>query len=122
MKKSTLLLTCLLLFIGGCAVQQSGHNKASQFPETISAGKYYEVCAHAQPSQVLSFKVEASEPVTYDVHYHNERHGISYLIQDKSASATGTVTAPIETTYCLFITNTGSGPVGVRAQLTAGLH
>src|SRR5512139_3295904 len=105
-----LLLCCFLVGItGGCASLVA----ADRTSKTIKPSGIHEDCMDLLPGQILEYSFEASQPLNFNVHYH-EDHDVVYGITKEGVSGDkGTFPCERRQYYCLMWTNPGSEPVGL---------
>jgi len=67
------------LFIWGCATTDTGKKIIKKTEEpvihktiVVKAGSSYEECIELLPSHVMEYSFKASQPVSFNIHYHGE--------------------------------------------------
>ena len=85
MKKSLLLFVVVAatLLIQGCAAKDESvaHGDAAGKTITIATGDFFEACDKWAPGETVNFSFTSSQPVMFNVHYH-EKHAEMYAIKD----------------------------------------
>ena len=110
-------LSCFIVFItGGCASLIAADKKS----ETIKPSGIHEDCMELVPGQIMDYSFEASKPVDFNLHCH-EDSGVSYEIsKDRVSEDKGTFVCKKKQYYCLMWTNPGSEPVGLNYSYSIG--
>ena len=113
----TIVLSCFIVLIaGGHAFLAAADNKS----ETIKPSGIHEDCMELVPGQILDYSFEASKPVDFNLHCH-EDSGVSYEIsKDRVTEDKGTFVCKKRQHYCLMWTNQGSEPVGLNYSYSIG--
>lgn len=100
------LFVLIVVIITGCAatsVKIAGNEVKNT--EAIKPSAVHEDCMELLPGQVLSYSFETSQPVTFNIHCHDEG-GISYPVQkDDVSKDEGTFYCERRQHYCLMWTN-----------------
>ncbi len=100
------------LIVGGCA----SVGAKVQATETLKPSGIREDCLELLPGQGLNYSFEASAPLNFNIHYH-ENEKVSYEVsKDAVSKDAGIFLAKKEQYYCLMWTNPGSEPVTLRYE------
>lgn len=112
-----MVLSCLFLFItGGCASLTAADKKS----ETIKPSGIHEDCMEMVPGQILDYSFEASKPVDFNLHFHEDKD-VSYEIsKDRVSADKGTFVCKTKQHYCLMWTNPGPEPVSLNYSYLIG--
>lgn len=98
---------CLIMSMSGCATLAAKGRTA----EVLKPSDDYEDCLELLPGQMLDYSFEASGPLDFNIHYH-ENHKIFYGVsKDADSKDAGSFVAKKDQYYCLMWTNKGSAPV-----------
>ena len=78
---------------------------------TMNPSKLHEECVELMPRDVLSYSFKASDPVDFNIHYHEETNIVYPVFKKNSSGEEGKFYADKEQTYCLMWTNIQTKPV-----------
>ena len=105
-----MVLSCFIAVItGGCASLVV----ADKTSETIKPSGIHEDCMELLSGQILEYSFEASKPVNFNVHYHEDQDVVYGITKDGVSGDKGTVHCEKKQYYCLMWTNPGAEPVGL---------
>jgi hypothetical protein len=105
---SLLVLSCYIVVItGGCASLVA----ADKTSEAIKPSGIHEDCMELLPGQILEYSFEASKPLNFNVHYHEDHDVVYGITKDGVSGDKGTFLCEKKQYYCLMWTNPGSEPV-----------
>jgi hypothetical protein len=97
----------LCLITSGCATLAS----KGRTSEILKPSEDYEDCLELLPGQTLDYSFEASDPLDFNIHCHEE-HNIVYGVSKEAVSKdAGIFVADKDQYYCLMWTNKRSKPV-----------
>ena len=98
---TTVLVVFSLFIISGCSSLQI----RAETEVTMNPSKIHEECMKLLPGDVLSYSFNASDPVDFNIHFHDEKN-ISYPVSKKRISGyEGTYSPAKEHMYCIMWTN-----------------
>lgn len=102
------VLSCFIVVIAGGCASLGATDKTS---ETVKPSGIHEDCMELLPGQILEYSFEASKPLNFNIHCH-EDHGVVYgSTKDGVSGDKGTFRCEKKQYYCLMWTNPGSEPV-----------
>ena len=61
-----------------------------------------EQCARLTPGDRLDYRYDSSEPVDFDIHYHEDNAVLAPTVREQSTTDSGTFEARIAQDYCLL--------------------
>lgn len=106
----SVLLPCLFLFTAsGC----SSLNIKNETEVTIVPSKLHEECMELVPHDVLFYSFKASDPVDFNVHYHEYGNIIYPISKKNTAGEEGKFYADKQQIYCLMWTDIQTNPVRI---------
>ncbi len=102
----TICCAFILFLAAGCASLPAQGKKT----ETIEPSGVREDCMELFPGDTLNYNFEASGPLNFNIHYHEE-HNVFYEVS-KDAVSTGndSFLCDKQQYYCLMWTNAGAAP------------
>jgi hypothetical protein len=102
--RMAMLFSLSVLLAGGCASLPAQDKNT----ETLKPAGVHEDCMELLPGETLDYSFEASSPLDFNVHYH-EDHGVFYVVsKDASRADKGTYLCEKQQYYCLMWTNPGA--------------
>ena len=72
-----------------------------------------EECFGMQPSQQLNYEFTSTQPVDFNVHYHDKGEVFNPVLKDGVTADKGIFIADIEKPYCMMWTNNGMNRANV---------
>lgn len=111
MKIAAVLLCAILLFpAAGCGSMPV----RAQQEIAIAPSRVHEDCMEIKKGERLVYSFQASQPLSFNLHYHDDSH-ITYAIEKENVrESSGTYRAEKDQYYCLMWTN----PQKEEAQIT----
>jgi hypothetical protein len=116
-------LLCVAVFMScmvwGCATtagKYEGAHRAEGKDQTVEVLKpsgIHEDCMELAQGRVLSYSFEASAPLSFNIHYHDNGDVVHAVKKDGVTSDRGAMTAPKKHHYCLMWTNTAGDMVKI---------
>jgi hypothetical protein len=105
-----MLLSCFIVVITeGCA----SLGAADKTSETIKPSGIHEDCVELISGQILEYSFEASKPLNFNLHYHEDHDVVYGITKDGVSGDKGTFLCEKKQYYCLMWTNPGAEPVGL---------
>ena len=105
-----MVLSCFIVVItGGCASLVV----ADKTRETIKPSGIHEDCMELLSGQILEYSFEASTPLNFNVHSHDDHDVVYGITKDGVSGDKGTFRCEKKQYHCLMWTNPGSEPVGL---------
>ncbi|HXX80095.1 MAG TPA: hypothetical protein VEI46_00970 [Thermodesulfovibrionales bacterium] len=105
-----MVLSCVMVFImGGLSSLAARDNKS----ETIKPSGIHEDCTELVPGETLDYFFNASRPLNFNVHYHEDHNVVYVITKDGVSSDKGTFRCEKKQYYCLMWTNSGSESVSL---------
>jgi len=102
------VLGFLLAFLmSGCSSLQV----KDEIVVAIDPSRVHEECVDLMPHDVLFYTFQASEPLDFNIHCHEEGKIICPVSRSNSSGGEGKYYAEKEQTYCLMWTNIQTKPV-----------
>lgn len=112
-----MVLSCFIVVItGGCASLAVADNKS----ETIKPSGIHEDCMELVPGQILDYVFEASKPLNFNVHYHEDHDVVYGITKDGVSSDKGMFRCERKQYYCLMWTNPNSEPASLNYSYSIG--
>jgi hypothetical protein len=105
-----MVLSFFIIFITGGNSSLIAADKAS---ETIKPSGVSEDCMELLPGQILEYSFEATKPLNFNIHYHEDHDVIYGITKDGVSEDKGTFRCEKKQYYCLMWTNPGSEPVSL---------
>jgi hypothetical protein len=68
----------------------------------VSPYAWHEECMELEPGDRVEFAFESSEPVDFNIHYHEGSAVVMPIVRDKTRADAGVYTASIAHGYCLM--------------------
>ena len=103
-----MVLTFFIVVItGGCASLVATDKKS----ETIKPSGIHEDCMELISGQILEYSFEASKPLNFNLHYHEDHDVIYGITKDGVSGDKGTFRCEQKQYYCLIWTNPAPEPV-----------
>ena len=96
---------------------QPGQSMDRQF--TAQPAKFVEVCSKLGKGQTLDWQFDASGPTDFNIHYHLGQQVVYPARESAVKESKGRLDVPLDQDYCWMWTNPGTGPVTIRARITA---
>jgi len=103
-----ILLSCFIVVITGGYAALAAADKTS---ETIKPSGIHEDCMELLPGQILEYYFEASKPLNFNLHYHEDHDVIYGITKDGVSGDKGTFRCEQKQYYCLIWTNPAPEPV-----------
>jgi hypothetical protein len=104
----------LALLVNGCSALQI----KDETSVTIKPSKLHEECMEMMPGDALLYSFKTSNPVDFNIHYHEAGNIIYPVSQKNSSGEQGKFSAVKEQTYCLMWTNVQPKPVNLTYTFT----
>ncbi|WP_144395450.1 hypothetical protein [Pleionea sediminis] len=85
---------------------------------SVASGKIHEVCFKLEQQQPIKFSFKASDPLLFNVHYH-EGDNVIYPVGEQLTPEfkPTSFVAPVTQTYCLMWTNTQKNSVELTTEI-----
>ncbi|MGO9612531.1 MAG: hypothetical protein ACLPX5_05815 [Dissulfurispiraceae bacterium] len=106
----------MVCMVGGC----SSLPTKDQTAVTINPSRSHEECFELSPSEVLHYSFKASEPVNFNIHYHEEEKITFSVTQDNIAVTEGKFSPEKKQFYCLMWTNVHRASVSLSYTFSIG--
>ena len=84
----------------------------------LPAGKFSEACGSLAKGAAVQWCFNSSEPVDFNIHYHEGKTVLYPVKQPSSTVAQGTLEVTVDQTYCWMWTNKTALPANVSVQLS----
>jgi hypothetical protein len=97
----------LVIFLNGCSSLEAKNT----IEVTLNPSKLHEECMEMMPGDILSYSFNASGPVDFNIHCHEQGNIICPVSKKGSTSDEGDFRAEKEQIYCLMWTNIQTIPV-----------
>ena len=96
---------CLLAALPICACTTA--LVTADAPKTVYAYliapyEWHEECMHLDVGDRVEFAFESTEPVDFNVHYHEGKAVVMPIVRDKTRADAGVFAPPIAQDYCLM--------------------
>lgn len=121
MKKFVLIMSMLLLIavLASCGTTGYAAKKAEDTGKTIDyidPHTGYESCLEASPDKVITYSFTSSEPLNFNLHYH-ENGDVQYPVKkNQITSDSGTYHPELTTYFCLMWTNKSEESIRIEFE------
>ncbi|HWR58958.1 MAG TPA: hypothetical protein VN328_08740 [Thermodesulfovibrionales bacterium] len=110
--KMTMLFCLMVLLAGGCAsVQTQGKTT-----EILKPSGVHEDCMELRPGETLDYFFEASGPLDFNIHCHEDNDIIYAVSRDACRTDRGKYLCEKQQYYCLMWTNPGPKPATLQYE------
>ncbi|HET6514799.1 MAG TPA: hypothetical protein VFG09_06520 [Thermodesulfovibrionales bacterium] len=103
-------LSYLMIFITGAYLHSAA---AANKSEIIKPSEIHEDCMELVPGESLYYSFEASGPLNFNIHYHEDHNVVYGITKDEISSDKATFRCEKKQYYCLMWTNPGAGQVSL---------
>jgi len=96
---------CLLAALPLCACTASlvtADSPKSVRAHPIAPYDWHEECLHLEAGDRVEFTFESTEPVDFNIHYHEGNAVVMPIVRDKTRADAGIFTPPAAQDYCLM--------------------
>ena len=93
----------------GCAAPIAPDSPRTVRAQPIAPYEWHEECLHLEGGDRVEFAFEATEPVDFNVHYHEGKAVIMPISRDKTRADAGVFVSPATRDYCLMWEAGGAG-------------
>ena len=69
----------------------------------------HEECVHADRGDRLDYRYESSEPLDFNIHYHERETVLAPVVREQSTADSGTYAARLAQEYCLVVASGSAG-------------
>src|SRR5262249_54404376 len=90
------------LALAACATPITTDSPKVVRAQPIAPYEWHEECLHLQAGDRLEFAFEATEPVDFNVHYHEGKAVVMPISRDRSRADAGVFVSPAAQDYCLM--------------------
>ncbi|HET7031764.1 MAG TPA: hypothetical protein VFJ48_01470 [Casimicrobiaceae bacterium] len=90
------------LSLCACATPITADSPKTVRAQPIAPYEWHEECVHLRVGDRVEFAFEATEPVDFNVHYHEGKTVIMPITRDKTRADAGVFVSPAEQDYCLM--------------------
>jgi len=104
------VLCCFMVFVAGLFSSLAAADNKS---EIIKPSGIHEDCMELVPGDTLDYSFNASKPLDFNVHYHEDRNVVYVVTKDGASSDKGAYRCEKKQYYCLMWTNPGSESVSL---------
>ena len=109
------------LSLCGCMAPISPDNPKTVRAHPLPPYEVLEECLRLEQGERVEFAFESSEPVDFNIHYHEGKTVVMPITRDKSSGDAGVFATPVAQDYCLMWE---AGPAGAlldyRVRLKRG--
>lgn len=95
--------------LGGCAAPLKPDEPKAVVALAIHPYETHEQCAHLAPDDRLEYAFEATEPVAFDIRYHEGSVVVAPIVRESTRGDAGVFVARITRDYCLVWEAGGAG-------------
>ncbi len=95
--------------LAGCAAPLKPDEPKAVVALAIHPYETHEQCAHLAPDDRLEYAFEATEPVAFDIRYHEGSVVVAPIVRESTRGDTGVFVARITRDYCLVWEAGGAG-------------
>ena len=93
----------LALALCGCTVPLiTADTPKSVRGQPIAPYEWHEECLHLEAGDRVDYSFESSEPVSFNIHYHEGNAVVMPLVREQSREDAGIYSASITQDYCLM--------------------
>jgi hypothetical protein len=116
-----LIAASLVLIISGCATNKD-KVRGRKFKKVIAPTDSHERCRKLNPGQEMKYSFKTTEPVDFNIHYHEDGDIYYQVSEEKLKRGKGTFVSKEKKIYCMEWTNHSYKPVrlkyryGVRSE------
>ena len=96
---------CLLVALPLCACATTlvtADSPKSVRAQPIAPYDWHEECLHLDAGDRVEFTFESTEPVDFNIHYHEGNAVVMPIVRDKTRADAGIFTPPAAQDYCLM--------------------
>ena len=96
---------CLLAAFPLCACTTplvTADTPKTVYAYVIAPYEWHEECMHLDIGDRVEFAFEATEPVDFNVHYHEGKTVVMPIVRDKTRADAGVFAPPLAQDYCLM--------------------
>ena len=90
------------LSLCACTTPITADSPKTVHAQPIAPYEWHEECLHLGVGDRVEFAFEATEPVDFNVHYHEGKTVIMPISRDKTRADAGVFVSPAEQDYCLM--------------------
>ncbi len=95
--------------LAGCAAPLKPDEPKAVVALAIHPYETHEQCAHLAPDDRLEYAFEATEPVAFDIRYHEGSVVVAPIVRESTRGDAGVFVARITRDYCLVWEGGGAG-------------
>ena len=116
---------CLLAALPLCACTTplvTADSPKSVRAHPIAPYEWHEECLHLEAGDRVEFTFESTEPVDFNIHYHEGKAVVMPIVRDKTRADAGIFASPAAQDYCLMWEAGAAGALldyGVRLRAAA---
>jgi len=100
--RSGLLPNAVVLALCGCAAPISSDTPKVVRALPVPSYQIHEECLRLEPGDRVEYGFESTEPVDFNVHYHEGNAVVMPVVRDKSREDAGFYAVQIAQDYCLM--------------------
>ena len=90
------------LALGACTTPIAADSPKTVRAQPIAPYEWHEECLHLEVGDRVEFAFEATEPVDFNIHYHEGKAVIMPISRDKTRADAGVFVSPATQDYCLM--------------------
>lgn len=83
----------------------------------VAPGKFAEVCGKLSKGQVIAWNFKSSQPMNFNIHYHEGKAVVFPTKLDASAAAEDKLTVAVDQGYCWMWSNKTDKPIDLGLSL-----
>jgi hypothetical protein len=100
--RSGLRSAAAALVLCGCAAPMTGDMPKVVRAHPLPSYQIHEECLRLEPGDRVEYRFESTEPVDFNVHYHEGKAVLMPVVRDGSREDAGFYAAQIAQDYCLM--------------------
>jgi hypothetical protein len=96
---------CLLAALALCACTTplvTADTPKTVYAYELAPYEWHEECMHLDVGDRVEFAFESTEPIDFNVHYHEGKTIVMPIVRDKTRADAGVFVPPIAQDYCLM--------------------
>ena len=90
------------MLLAGCATQNPVDTPKIVQGHAVASYQIHEECFFLRPGERVEYRFESTEPVDFNIHYHEGNAVVTPLVREKSREDAGMYSVRIAQDYCLM--------------------